>query len=115
IHREWYEDGTIVRRHDIDGEGFAVRRLFYEDGRLARREYHTAQGLQTWEDFDADGFIAHSGRNRNEQPWEQWWYVKGTPVKHWTERGGHHTASTEGGGTYVKQGIDWVKVADNEE
>ncbi|MFO8081486.1 MAG: hypothetical protein R6V07_14450 [Armatimonadota bacterium] len=115
IHREWYEDGTIVRRHDIDHEGFAVRRLFYEDGRLARREYHTAQGLQTWEDFDADGFIAHTGRNRNGQPWEEWWLIKGTPVKHWTERGGHHTASTEGGGTYVKQGIDWVKVADNEQ
>ncbi|MBD3291525.1 MAG: hypothetical protein GF393_01265 [Armatimonadia bacterium] len=108
IHREWYEDGVMVRRYDLDGEGFAVRRLFYEEGRLARREYHTAQGLQTWEDFDVDGFIAHCGRNRNGEPWEEWWYVKGTPVRHWTERGGHHTASTERGGTYVKQGIEWV-------
>ncbi len=112
IHREWYEGGTLVRRHDIDRDGFAVRRLLYEDGRLARREYHTEQGVQTWEDFDADGFIAECCHNYNGQPWNHWWFIKGTPVKLWTERGGHHTASTEGGGTYVKQGIDWVKVED---
>ena len=111
IRREWHEAGKLVRRHDIDRDGFAVRRLFYEDGRLARREYHTADGLQTWEDFDADGFITHCGRNRNDEPWDEWWFIKGTPVKHWTQRGGHHTASTEGGGTYVKQGIDWVYTA----
>jgi hypothetical protein len=113
IHREWYENAAMVRRHDIDRNGSAVRRLFYEDGRLVRREYHTPQGLQTWEDFDADGFIAESGRYRNGELWQRWWYIKGAPVKHWTERGGHHTASPERGGTYVKQGIEWVKTAAN--
>ncbi len=115
IHREWYEDGALVRRHDIDDTGFAVRRLFYEDGRLVRREYHTAEyGLQTYEDFDEDGFITHDGFNRKGRPWDEWWYIKGTPVKHWTERGGHHTASPERGGTYIKQGIDWVHLGDDE-
>ncbi|NLO08010.1 MAG: hypothetical protein GX131_19485 [candidate division WS1 bacterium] len=112
IHREWYERGELVRRHDLDHDDFAVRRLLYEDGRLARREYHTEASLQTWEDFDADGFITECGYNRNGEPWDQWWFVKGTPVRHWTARGGHHTASADGGGTYMKQGIEWVKVGE---
>ncbi len=115
IHREWYENGAPVRRHDLDAEGNAIRRLHYEDGRLARREYYTADGeLNTEELFDADGFITEAVRYRYGEEYEHWWYVKGAPVKLWTERGGHHTASPERGGTYVKQGIDWVKVAENE-
>ncbi|MBT4818988.1 MAG: hypothetical protein HON70_24985, partial [Lentisphaerae bacterium] len=102
-----------VKRHDLDEDGNAIRRLAYTGGQLARREYHTARGEHiTTEVFDADGFITESMRNRKRQAWAHWWFVKGSPVKHWSARGGHHSASTERGGTYMKQGIRWVKVAD---
>ncbi|MEA3401601.1 MAG: hypothetical protein U9R79_10210 [Armatimonadota bacterium] len=113
IHREWYEDGERVRRHDLNADGEAIRRLFYEDGRLARREYYRPDGIHaSTEHFDADGFITETVLYRNGREWEHWWYIKGTPVKLVTERGGHHTASPERGGTYVKRGIDWVKISD---
>lgn len=111
IHREWYEGGVLARRHDLTPDGHAIRRLFYEDGRLARREYWNREGVQqSLELFDADGFITEATAWRNGRLWRRWWFMKGTPVKHWTERGGHHTASPQGGGTYVKQGIEWVKI-----
>lgn len=111
IHREWYERGVLVRRHDLTPDGLAIRRLFYEGGRLASREYWNRAGVQqSLERFDADGFITEATSWRNGQLWDRWWFIKGTPVKLWTERGGHHTASPERGGTYVKQGIEWVKI-----
>lgn len=110
IHREWYEQGERVRRHDLDAAGNAIRRTFYEDGRLMRREYHTVEGEhRTTELFDADGFITESVYYRRGAEWDHWWYIK-APVKLVAERGGHHTASPEGAGTYVKRGIDWVKI-----
>jgi len=111
IHREWWVKGALVRRHDLDLDGKPIRRLFYEAGRLTRREYHSAAGEHvTTELFDADGYITESVHNRNGREWNHWWYVKGTPVKLKTERGGHHTASPARGGVYIKQGIEWVKV-----
>ncbi len=111
IHREWYEQGVLVRRYDLTPDGLAIRRLFYEDGALTRREYWDRNGVQqSFELFDADGFITEAVRYRGGAEYEHWWFIKGTPVKLWTARGGHHTASPERGGTYVKQGIDWVKI-----
>jgi len=111
IHREWYEAGLLVRRHDLTPDGLAIRRTFHEDGRPARREYYDREGTHlSVELFDADGFITESVYYRGGEEYEHWWFIKGTPVKLWTARGGHHTASPERGGTYVKQGIDWVKI-----
>jgi len=110
IHREWYERGSLVRRHDLDLDGEPIRRRFYEDGHLVRREYHSAEGEHiTTEHFDADGFITESIHRRRGQEYAHWWYIKGTPVQIVTQRG-HHTAAADGKGTYVKQGIQWVKV-----
>ena len=44
IHREWHTWGTIARRHDLNAEGQATRRLFYRDGVLERREYRRSRG-----------------------------------------------------------------------
>jgi len=111
IHREWYEAGVLVRRHDLTPDGLAIRRTFYADRRLVSREYRDRDGVQqSLELFDADGFITEAISYRGGAEREHWWFIKGTPVRLWTERGGHHTASPERGGTYVKQGIDWVKI-----
>jgi len=111
IHREWYETGSIVRRHDLNHEGKATRRLWYESGRLARREHHESEGpMVTRELFDADGFVTEAIEYRKGALVNHWWYVKGTPVKLVTPRGRHHSASPKGGGTYMKQGHRWVKV-----
>jgi len=40
IHREWYERGVLVRRHDLGLEGHAIRRTSYRNGKLAVREYY---------------------------------------------------------------------------
>ena len=44
IHREWYTWGQIVRRHDLNEDGQAIRRLFYHNGVLLRREFHNREG-----------------------------------------------------------------------
>ena len=114
IHREWYKNGRLAKRHDLNHEGKAIRRRFYTNGRLARRQYHMRDAFhRSTEWFDADGFITEAVQFRMRRGKRlklgHWWFIKGTPVKHvalWR----HHTASPKGRGTYVKQGADWVKI-----
>ncbi len=94
IHRERWQPGQIVRRHDLNLEGKAIRRLFYEDGRLTRREYWDREGNQVSSElFDADGYITESlwGETR------RWHYRRAVPIR-------YETDST----VYVKQGERWV-------
>ncbi|MBN1675626.1 MAG: hypothetical protein JXR37_31580 [Kiritimatiellae bacterium] len=112
LHREWYERGVIVRRHDLGREKKAVRRLFYESGRLARREYHTVSGEHaSTELFDADGYITEAilyrTQNGQRREYSHIWYRAGMPVK-LVGRGGR-SESPRGPGTYEKDGETWVK------
>jgi hypothetical protein len=40
IRREWYQAGQLVRSHDLNAEGKAVRRVEYNGGRPAVRDYY---------------------------------------------------------------------------
>jgi hypothetical protein len=94
IHREWLQGGTRTRRHDLNPEGKAIRRLFYEDGRLTRREYHDRDGKHiSTERFDADGYITESVHGKN-----RWWYDRGEPVRF-----------TNGTETYYRDGNRWQR------
>lgn len=102
IQREWYRDGQLARRHDLNAEGKAIRRLTFENGRLARREYHDRDGnLVSRELFDAGGFITESIRfvqqGDGSVGHDHWWYDRGTPVRR-----------INGGQEFVKQGDQWV-------
>jgi hypothetical protein len=83
ICRQWYEQGVLVRRHDLGLEGHAIRRTSYTDGRLSQREYHDREGvLLSREVFDDDGFITEwirytaDGRART-----RWHFDRGMPVR----------------------------------
>jgi hypothetical protein len=93
IHREWYEGGTIVRRHDLNAEGKAIRRLIYKDGLLAKREYHTFEGRHlSTELFDADGYITQQIiYNGDGSEADHFWYDRGIPMKY-TGNGRGNTA-----------------------
>lgn len=98
IHREWYRDGQLVQRHDLNAEGKAIRRLTYENGRLARREYHDRDGkLLSRELFDAAGFVTEwiSFDARGESV--HWWFDRGMPLKQISKDG-----------EFLKQGDQWV-------
>jgi hypothetical protein len=102
IQREWYRDGQLTRRHDLNIEGKAIRRLTFENGKLAQREYHDREGkLASRELFDAAGFITESIRfvHLAGQPAEQdhWWYDRGMPVRR-----------VNGGAESVKRGEQWI-------
>ena len=111
IHREWHAKGVIARRHDLNLEGKPTRQSWYRDGRLSKKEHRTPAGvIVTRELFDKDGFVTYAEQYRKGRLEHRWWYVKGAPVKLWTRRGGHHTASPKRAGTYMKQGTEWVKI-----
>jgi len=115
IHREWYEDGQLVRRHDLNATGEGTRRLFHEDGRLQRREYYNREGQQvTTEHFDTDGFITETIQfrypNGEREEYYHFWYDKGTPIKYVGHNVRH--AASQGSGTYEKQDNRWVKLSD---
>ena len=108
--RTWYQNGRMVRRHDLNADGQPIRHLFYENGSLARREYHDRKGaLVSTEKFDPDGSIAEAVRYDDGRERYHWWYDSGMPFK-FTGRGDRSGNSTPKGlGTYVKQGDAWVK------
>jgi len=102
IHREWYRNGVLARRHDLNAEGKAIRRLALENGKLAQREYHDRDGkLLSRELFDAAGFITEMIRfgHSGDQPVESshWWFDCGMPVR-----------LVDGREEFVKQGDQWV-------
>ncbi len=106
IHREWYDNGILIKRHDLNVDGKAVRRLFYSDKRLVRREYHNREGEHvSTEHFDKEGYITESIVYRNGEDYDHFWYDKGMPVKH-TGRNSHHAGRT---GTQIKVGERWVQ------
>ncbi len=95
IHKEWYENGVLDRRHDIGLEGDAIRRTSYRDGKLATREYYNREDvLLSSERFDTDGFITEWVRfapDGSEQ--SRWEYDCGMPVR-----------EVRAGTEYVKRG-----------
>ena len=113
IHREWYNWGQIEKRHDLNSEGKAIRRLFYKNGNLAKREYFDkGVNLVSRELFDGNGdFIVESMQfqsvNGNPKEIHHFWYENGCPVE-FVGRGGRHAAD-EGPGYYRKEGDKWVK------
>jgi len=95
VHKEWYEDGVLARRHDIGLEGDAIRRTSYRDGKLATREYYNREDvLLSRERLNNDGFITEWVRfasDGSEQ--SRWEYDRGMPVR-----------EVRAGTEYVKRG-----------
>jgi len=107
VHREWYERDVILRRHDLNAEGQAIRRLTYENGKLMLREFYGDDGLRiSQERFTPDGYITDSIRYRYiddvAQEYDHWYYDRGMPTRRVTASGG--------GEEYAKDGDDWVVV-----
>jgi hypothetical protein len=104
IHREWYEQGQITKRFDLNVEGKPTRRLYYEDGVLARRELHHRDGRHvSTEVFNQDGDITEAYSNPlgigASYGYAHWWYEDTVPVK-----------AVKGGVTYEKVGDKWRQV-----
>ncbi|MBI5397572.1 MAG: PD40 domain-containing protein [Verrucomicrobia bacterium] len=102
IHREWHRNGVLVRRHDFNADGKAIRRQTFETGKLAQREYYDRdEKLMNREIFNAEGFITESIRygEQGAGPIEavHWWFDRGMPVKQISKEG-----------EFVKQGDQWV-------
>jgi hypothetical protein len=97
IRRSWHRAGQLSKRHDLNTEGKATRRLFYRDGKLAKREYHDRNDYHvSTELFDADGYITESIQHGSRP--RHWWYKRGVPVKY-----------ARGQGTYIRNGECWIK------
>ncbi|MFQ6035151.1 MAG: hypothetical protein ACE5NM_04790 [Sedimentisphaerales bacterium] len=97
IHRTWYQRGEVIKRHDLNGQGKATRRLYYQAGRLRRREYHDRNGNHvSTELFGPDGYITESIQHGSRP--RHWWYEQGAAVKY-----------TYGRQSYVKDGTRWVR------
>lgn len=102
ICREWLAGGAVVRRHDLNEQGKAVRQVEFRDGRIASREYHHRErGLVSRERFDEQGFITD---------WMSFQEVDGTPQQrdHWSFKAGmpvRHVVAN--GREYVKNGDRW--------
>lgn len=106
IHREWYENGVLIRRHDLNADGKAIRRQFYADGRLVRREFHNREGEHvSTEYFDSAGYIIESIVYRNGQELDHFWYEAGMPVKH-TGKGSRQAGRS---GTQLNVAGRWVE------
>ena len=102
IRREWFADGVILRRHDLNHEGKAIRRVELQEGRVATREYHHRElGLVSREIFDGEGYITDWIRFQRVDgaPTERdhWHFERGMPVRHTYAKGRE----------YVKQGDRW--------
>jgi len=110
IHRQWYSNGQISKRYDLNLEGKPIRRLFYQNGKLARREYHNRDGhhLST-EFFGPDGYITESVQYRDSEQFSHWWYERGMPVRYVGRGDRGATSVPKGPGTYLKEGNNWVK------
>jgi hypothetical protein len=104
IHREWYEQGQITKRFDLNIQGKPTRQLYYEDGVLARRELHHRDGRHvSTEVFNQDGDITEAYSNPlgigASYGYTHWWYENTMPVK-----------AVKGGVTYEKVGDGWIQV-----
>jgi len=102
IHREWYEWGQIVKRHDLNVEGKATRRLFYQNGKLAKRELHNRDERHvSTEFFDPEGYITETIENSlvngKWKEYSHWWYEKAVAVR-----------AVKNGVEYQKDGNRWV-------
>ena len=105
IHREWYIWGQIIRRHDLNKDGFPTRQSFYQSGKLARVELHHRDGHHvSTQYYDPDGNITESFHNAlgsgRSYGYTHWWYDKTVPVK-----------AVKGNTVYIKEGSGW-KIAD---
>ncbi|MGY8656786.1 MAG: hypothetical protein ACKVJX_24510 [Verrucomicrobiia bacterium] len=106
IRLEWYADGVLTRRHDLNAAGKATRRINYNNGLIATREYYKPDGhLVSREVFDKSGSVAEQIRFRPESKGgggdilrETWNYDKGMPIRHIK----HDT-----GREYFKKGNRW--------
>jgi hypothetical protein len=101
--REWYRSGILSRRHDLNPEGKAIRRLTYEAGRLAVRDYFNRDGEQvSSERLDPAGFITEQLRMSKQGGTptvaDHWWYERGIPVRRVTGRS-----------EFVKEGERWAQ------
>jgi len=110
IHREWYNWGVIVKRHDLNREGIPIRHIYYREGVISCREYRDREGnLVSHELFKPDGYISESVRYRtvdgSPQEISHWWFDKGLPVKLIGSEG-HTLVSLPG--IYTKEGDNWV-------
>jgi len=102
IRREWFDGRVIRRRHDLNGEGKAIRRTEFENGEIVTREYHHRErGLVSRELFDADGFITDWIRFQDVDgeptEYDHWYFERGMPVRHTNSKGRE----------YVKRGDRW--------
>jgi len=107
-HREWYRGNVLTRRHDLNADGKAIRRLTFENGKLALREYYDREEkLLNREIFNAEGFITESIRFGDDggRPIEavHWWFDRGMPVR-----------QTSKDGEFVKQDDQWVATKQGE-
>lgn len=80
IRREWFRDGVIVRRHELNAGGKAIRRIEYQDGKVAVREYQTNQDVRVSREVfapnsDITETIRYSEGDRREI--DHWWFDKG--------------------------------------
>ena len=102
--------GTDMKRHDLNQQGKAIRRLFYTQGILARREYVTRDSFHiSTELFDKDGYITESVRYKyvdgTKKEIGHWWFENGMPVKLIGSEG-HTLVSFPG--IYIKEGDRWI-------
>ena len=90
IRLEWYENGVLTRRHDLNATGKATRRIHYNNGRIATREYYKPDGhLVSREIFDESVSVAERIRFLPEPKGgvrdilrETWHYNRGMPIRH---------------------------------
>jgi len=106
IRLEWYANGLLTRRHDLNATGKATRRINYNHGLIATREYYKPDDhLVSRETFDKSGsviehtrFLPDSKGGAHNVPRETWHYDGGMPIRHIK----HDT-----GREYFKRGIRW--------
>jgi hypothetical protein len=90
IRREWFEGDTLVRRHDLNATGQAIRRTTFNNRLIATREYYNHDDLLvSREIFDGSGFVSeqarflpHSKDGSRVIPRENWYYERGMPIRH---------------------------------
>lgn len=95
IRREWFEGGVVTKRHDLNENGKATRRITYENGRRKQRDYFAPDGDPvSIEKFDPQGFVTEQIRFSSDgTEIDHWWYDQGWPVKRrskgteWIKRG----------------------------
>jgi len=82
--REWYENGRLSRRFDLNRDGKPTRQLEYRDGKLATRDYVNPAGRRlSREVFARDGYIVETVTYDPDTDAEKdhWWFERGQPVR----------------------------------